>query len=495
MPINDPTPPVVYTDHANTIDWSDFVYIWDRLSDFWDLIDNRGLVTAFWEGWYTLSFKMTQYLDRHRYDHTLFSQFYWGGSEPYPIEIELSAANRVSGTAHSYYIDPIVSYDPDGNISKTEYVRDIYLIEDFLQAPTLSYRTGTTAGCFSYITGIHDADRGIVTFYDANYLHGDRLWSDNVYRMWVTGWRAKSRDDIEERFGPFVDYGGRVSDQSDLNSMVIEHEKAELGTLLDITGLFYVQEFGPVIPNLEIGLYIINDWPYAPLDATVHSIDGTDSITLKLPDDTLYEIDNISGLVFQTETATGWVDLQVGDSVIGMTPLVHGLDIIDIFTDPYYWVNLPISRAESWHTFAVLFSNELECDGSSAAFFPFDCAASMAFLMRNKPIGDKPYVAVVMDLIPEISAYTSWCPLIKDISNIILDLSGFWDLLIAPSDLIDETNAFAMPWFDWILLDEHNWFGALRAPNIISYTVDVDYYILLQDVIAPEGDTSYHYAY
>jgi len=503
MPINDPIPPTVYEEHSERIDWSDYVFVWDRLSDFWDLIDNKGLVTAFWEGWDHLNNKIIDYLERHRYDHTLISPFYWGGSEPYPFEIELSSENRVPGTSHSYYINPIKSYDPDGNLSKTEFVLNITVVQDFIQEPTLIYQTGSEAGAITFTTDIHNGDQGILTFHDANYMTSDRVWGDGKYRMWVTGWRAKSRDDIAERFGPFVGYGDRLPVTCEFNGSTIEHAKNEIGTLMDITGLFYAQEFGPVIPNLEIGLYMTNEWPYSPLDGTIYSINGTDSITIEFEDKTLYEIENITGLAFQTRTEAGWVDLQVGDSIYGMAPLVHGLDIEDIFTDPWYWKNLPIGWAERWHTFAVLFNGELFCDGTSSGF-PIDCTATMSFLSRNKPIGDKPFVMVLLDEIPVVTSHTSWVPLLGDLLGSVLDYSGFWDLNNTIDGVIANTNAFTIS--DTIQLFESpydvvdftNWYGSLiSAPIGISMegTNHVGSSVSRVKVTTGDGWTSYGYTF
>lgn len=506
MSIETPTPPVVYRSHANTIDWSEFVFVWDRLSDFWDLVDNRGLVTAYWEGWYFIRDRITDYLERHRYNHCLMSPFYLGGLEPYWFELELSDENRVPGTEHSYYIDPLVSYNIHGEQSKVEYIRDIVLVQDFIQEPTLVYGSDdASTHVITFNTGIRNADQGIITFHDSDYMSPEREWGDGKYRMWVTGWRAKSRDQIIGRFGPMTSYEERVEAACPTGAgVIIEHNKAELGTLMDIMGLFYVQQFGPVIPNLEIGLFITNDWPYSPLGGVVREINGTDSITIELSNGEFYSISNITGLPFQIEGETGWTDLGLGDEIPGLTPLVHALDISDIYTDPTYWQDLPIGEAERWHTFAVLFNGEMACDGTTAATYPIDCGATMAFLNRNKPIGDKPFMRVLLDVIPTVDLDTLFRPLPWNIIGAIIDNSGFWDLNNVVYLDGMETNAFTI--YSTVeywpaaraILSFANHYGILLGGIPTSGILDTSHvsHIVEETVVVSGGGwTSYGYSY
>jgi len=171
-----------------------------------------------------------------------------------------------------------------------------------------------------------------------------------------------------DRFGEFVDYGPA--------------RKKESRTYWDLLTLWACQLLGPILPSLASGIYIHNDWPIAPASGIVQAMDSS-SLTLRIPGGTII-VQNDTGLPWKTLGETGWQDIAIGDEIVVGELLVRACDIIDRVTDPWLWARYPIGYPATHHTFVCAFSGDL----------PIDWDRVVAFINRNKPIGDKAYYVV-----------------------------------------------------------------------------------------------------
>lgn len=370
--------------HAEELDRSDFSPVWSYLADIWDWITtNREYPNALWRFWQKCLSELDTWFEIHKYDFSILSQAYRGSRyEPFPKMITLSADTRVSNDPmdldyHSYYVDPDI--------------RQLNQLDDsVVKANRMWTRGPAPQGSFTFTTGVHDTEQGILRFHDGSYWDADLISYDDgmpSITLWATIWTGKYSDTMVERFGPFVGYGPA--------------RKVESKTYLDILTLWGGQLLGPLLPALESGIYVHNDWPIAPADGIVESISGRHSLTLRVPNGTIV-VQNDTGLPWQIELPAGWHDIAVGDEIAFGSLLVKACEVIDRITDPWMWTKYPIGLPETYHTFICAFNGDLPLDTSSGEY-EIDWDRVVAFINRNKPIGDKAYYVVNLNASVEIT--------------------------------------------------------------------------------------------
>ena len=369
---------------APELDWSDYRGVWDYLSDFWDWVTtNREYPNVFWRAWNLIVTGLSVYFENHQFDFSWMSPWYWGAvTEEFPLDVILSEDNRVNDDPthpdyHSYYIDASV--------------RQILQLDDSLVNPSNTWTRGPSGvDYFSFESGVHDSQMGILHFWGTTYWDTDRVSYDDgtpYIQLWSRRWVRKAADTMVTRFGPFVGYGAA--------------RKTEPHTAMDIMMLWAGQIVGPIIPVLQSGLYINNDWPMAPVTGTVTAIDGTSSVTITRGTQDL-KVTNDTGLTFRIQDPVAWRNLVVGDIVEIGDFLVEACWVYDIVTDPLMWTKYAIGLPETRHTFVCAFNAELPTDTSSGDY-DIEWDRIVAFVNRAKPIGDKPFYIVLINAQPVVS--------------------------------------------------------------------------------------------
>jgi len=376
------TPSPFIVRHSESLDRSDFSTVWSCLADIWDWVTaNREYPNAIWRFWQKWLSAFSVWFEQHKHDFTLLSGPYRGDTnEPFPRLVVLSEDTRVSNDPsdpayHSYYVDPDI--------------RRIDQLDDSLaKVDSMLLRGPAPDGQFSFTTGIHDNEYGTISFHDASYWDPDMISYEDgkaCIVLWATQWRAKYSDTMVDRFGEFVDYGPA--------------RKKESRTYWDLLTLWACQLLGPILPSLASGIYIHNDWPIAPASGIVQAMDSS-SLTLRIPGGTII-VQNDTGLPWKTLGETGWQDIAIGDEIVVGELLVQACDIIDRVTDPWLWARYPIGYPATHHTFVCAFNGDLPLDTSSGEF-AIDWDRVVAFINRNKPMGDKAYYVVRLDAIVDI---------------------------------------------------------------------------------------------
>lgn len=368
-------PPPEYEDHEGDVpEWEEYTSVWEKLSDFWDLMTNKGLVTVFWKAWDAVRMEMEKYFDFHKYDFSFKSDSYKSKISPEIREFVIGDDNRVEGTLHSYYVD--------------EDIRDIVSASNFIQQPSLTYvnreAVPSATHSFSFTDSPLRGTTGVITFHDNAYKSTSRLWGDGNYRLWLT-YIPKRHEEIVNKFGPFVAYTST--------------ERLEIETLNALNALFFVHEFGPSIPNIETALYVYLDWPYAIQSGTVTDIDG-DVLTITSANGVEKTVTSpIVTRPFQRRDDDGnWVDIVLGDELAIYEPVTKMCVIEDIFTDPWFWVRVGISGDERYHHFSI----QLNGDTSDTTGSYYDLQEILRILDRIKPIGDKPWLMESLFISPGV---------------------------------------------------------------------------------------------
>ena len=372
------TPSAFALAHTEELDRSDFSSIWDYLADIWDWIAvNRDYPNSLWRFWKLWLQALDGYFEIHKFDFSPLSSSYLGGRpDPFPRLVILSEDTRVSNDPldleyHSYYVDADI--------------RVLNQLNDSLaKAERYWVRGPLPDGKFSFTTGVHTSERGIIHFNDTTYWEPELVSVEDgkpFIQLWATAWYSKHADEMVERFGECVDY-----DMA---------RKSEFGTAFDIISLWGAQLLGPILPNLELGVYIHNDWPVAPSTGLVTAINGTHTLTMRVQGSDV-TVSNNTGLPFRVEEPAGWRAIVVGDTINIGTMIVQACNMIDIVTDPMMWTKFPIGRPQSYHTFVCAFNGYLPTDTPSGDY-EIEWDRVIAFINRNKPIGDKAFYAVLLD--------------------------------------------------------------------------------------------------
>jgi len=148
-----------------------------------------------------------------------------------------------------------------------------------------------------------------------------------------------------------------------------------------VAGLLYAQQRGPTLFALQVGAQILLGQPFAEVAGYVEEVRGdysplTGRILIRDDDGNVptesevvrayyYKKDPLdssstSGLALNPTTGFPWA---AGDHVPQFSPLGAGIDVIDLYTDPNWWI--PFARSgnmtevEKFHRFMVQFNADL----------------------------------------------------------------------------------------------------------------------------------------
>lgn len=173
---------------------------------------------------------------------------------------------------------------------------------------------------------------------------------------------------IEALFGSLV--GFTRDDASNFDS--------DFNYLAGVSGLLYSRQKGPHVAAIRIGAQILFGQPFAEVAGTITEIDPQFSpqrgrILIQDAEQTQstvirsyfykknpLDLTATSGLDANPDTGLPWA---VGDSVAQFAPLGAGVEILDLYNDPEWYLPFvrsgQISELEKFHTFAVRYNVDL----------------------------------------------------------------------------------------------------------------------------------------
>lgn len=160
-----------------------------------------------------------------------------------------------------------------------------------------------------------------------------------------------------------------------------------------VAGLIYAQQRGPSVFSIRVGAQILFGQPFAEVAGTVEEVRwdfGPTTGRVLVRDDTgssaiasetirtyYYRKDpldtsNTSGLAINPDTAVAWAE---GDKIPQFSPIGGGVDIIDLYNDPTWYLPYVrsglITEIEKFHYFLVRFNLDLVSLSNLSLLFSF----------------------------------------------------------------------------------------------------------------------------
>jgi len=343
---------VDFNEHARSLDLTSWRKVWNRLADVWDKPATRGHVTAAHKGWDRLHYVLSSQIDESSRLHVMDAMTYLRPSPNcMPLQLYFASAEdmaTIAASSSDSTPESILGLD-DGVIcclrltpcsyELPENIRDIFLLQDFLNSPNIEL---TNDGDYTVFAEILPGKKGEIVFGDGTTL--------NRY-MWATIYTEKMNKELVERFGPDVGYETVRADEYD--------------TFMDIYFLKLLQLTGVTNPGIELGLTIAQDWPYARLDCKVLSITGTTKMEVEpfpyssVTDGMVYEIENDNELPFQTLQNGVWTDIKLGDIIDAGTPVTAAVRSYDLKNYPNLAKNFPINSLERFHKTVIAYNSQI----------------------------------------------------------------------------------------------------------------------------------------
>ena len=341
--------------HARSLNITPWRKVWNILSDIWDDASGKDKVTVVHKSWYVLANVATSELKivERKFTFTL-DGYYQSKQAPMPLEfyfatvddMELLAAPVISSFTTD---EEIIGLDPGIILCRMlspctyeipENIRDIFVIQDFLVKP--EKKLLVSDGNFVIDSEIERGKKGRIVF-----TPGVKL----TRRMWVLVYTEKMCEEIVEKFGPMVGYDTVRGDEYD--------------TYMDIFYLKFVQMFGPTNKNLQLGLTIMHNFPYARFNCRVLSVSSTEMVVTPFPatdssDGFEYIINNNHGLPFRTENNGVWSDIKAGDYLTAGDILTKAIRCFDLknYADLAY--DFRINMLERFHKTVIVFNSQID---------------------------------------------------------------------------------------------------------------------------------------
>ncbi len=341
------------SDHAKNLNIYPWRKVWNKLADIWDNLTTRGYTTAVHKSWDRLALVMASKLEQVSGLHLLDLQTYTQ-SETSPMPIQLYFATVEDMELLSASIDnvpeEVLGVDEGVMVCQRlgpclfelpEYIREIFIMQNYLNSPDIVLTKEN--GDYTVISDIQYGKKGEILFSSGVIL--------NRY-MWISVYREKKNQEMMERFGPEVGYNVVRADEYD--------------TFCDLYFLRFLQSTGVSNRNLELGLTIMQNWPYARFRSIVQRVNGITSMEVlpyppsALTENLVYEVDNDNGLPFQTLQNNEWVDLKPGDVIDAGTPVTAAVRCYDLKNKPELAGIFHINYLERFHKTVVAFNSNLD---------------------------------------------------------------------------------------------------------------------------------------
>lgn len=340
--------------HARNLNIELWRKVWNKLADIWDKLTTRGQLTAVHKSWDRLAMVMASKIDVASRSH-LLDMVTYTNSEASPLPIQLyfaSAEDMVILAASSISESPekVLGLDEGVIVCQMlspctyeipENIRDIFVMQDYLNYPDIVLKQED--GDYTVSADIQCGKKGTLSF-----DYGTTL----TQYVWVTVYREKKNKEMVERFGPEVGYNTVRADEYD--------------TFCDLYFLRFLQLTGVSNKALELGLTIMQDWPYARFRCSVKSITGITRIELlsypptAITEGLVYRLENDNGLPFQTLQNNEWVNLKPGDIIEAGTPITAAVRCYDLKNEPDLATKFPIGYLERFHKTVVAFNSDID---------------------------------------------------------------------------------------------------------------------------------------
>ncbi|MFA5375996.1 MAG: hypothetical protein WC455_09655 [Dehalococcoidia bacterium] len=353
--------------------------IWGAISDFYQTISGKELLDVIWASYDVIKRSLLEEADFREYDHTMWSKKYLSVRfSAVPLQLFFGEAAEFeeipdgavlclpTGVADQYYL-------PSG-------FRSINRLQDFLRRPVVNLTGNTDTGQFVTDTSVVDNAKGTITF------NADVDYYDT---MWATGYKMKSITEMVERFGSFVGY--------DFNPRWEGWYERDIFT--DLLLLFYIYYHGPSYANLEMGLTILNHFPYCPFKARVLNVEPTELTVESLRNGEVRVINNATGRDFQTRVAGTWTPVAAGDIIEDFEILTDAIEVLSVVIDASILDRIPYSFDQARNMFFVRLKND--------DYELLEPAASAIFIERMRAFGTNHDIVMWMDIIPETEIVTS----------------------------------------------------------------------------------------
>lgn len=359
--------------------------VWGYLSDFYNQVSGRETFDIIWSGYDKVKLALFEEATFRTYDHTPFSkkhlQNYYS---PVPIQFffgEEADFNdwggvpdggilcKPTGVANQYYLP--------------EDFRDIARLQDFVYDPgmTLEASRHKMTKDYTITTYVEDGKQGIIQFESG---------VDYYNIMWATAYRMKTLTELLDRFGSLVGYVDR------------REGWFENDVFRDIYLLLFVFQHGPTFYNIELGLTVVNAFPYSPFACRVESISAThdEMVVSNSSTGEFYTISNTTGQEFTHRVDGTWTAISEGDMLDAYEIITDAIEVKAVTNNPTLADVLPYSAAEARNIYVI----DCNCDLSK-----LDMDATTAFLdCDNMNVwGAKYEIIQVIDIIPTFDLETT----------------------------------------------------------------------------------------
>jgi len=331
--------------HAKNLNISPWNKVWSRLSDVWDILTTKGPIASVHKGWSYASYVMSSALDEAQLMHILHSDGYIKPeATPMPILFYFPTAEEFVNIDDLEVDEGVVVCN---RISPCSYeipedIRDILVLQDFINFPTI--RLEKSNQDYLVTAELLPGMVGRITF-GSEVVVGRQ--------MWATKYTKKKNQEMVDRFGIMVGYDTVRGDEYD--------------TFTDIYFLRMVQMYGPTNPSLELGITIMQGWPYTRFKCKIESIESDNSSITVSPypltaanEGITYEIPNTTGLPIQIYYDEDWVDLTANIILPLGTPITKAVRCFDLKRDPDLANNFAFPTLEKHHKTVVAFNDDID---------------------------------------------------------------------------------------------------------------------------------------
>ena len=369
--------------HRNRIEDSRH-WFWSHLSDYYKGHSGRGSFDVIWSAWELAADAMREDLRTREYSH-IPSSVNFLSSRLEPIPLQLYFGSQAYWDARDIEIPsggvlcpptPTNNEDPALGLTYFEYFipiefRNIDFLQEFLVEPQTELQVS--------VQGYHRDYE--ITSYKEDDRYGKILFKSDFYDiMWATQYKTKSLTEMKSRFGDLVGHKPEWDGWF------------EVDYFRDIYGLLYSLQHGPTYDNLELGLTIINHFPYAPVSGVVEMVEASELI-IRDKFGGEYLVYNGTGQAFQRKISGTWTDIVAGDVLTIYDILTLSVEVYSVINNPTMMSMIPLAPSEARNTFMVTFF----CTPTE-----IDWTASYAFVERAKAYATKPDYNMFMDWTPEV---------------------------------------------------------------------------------------------
>lgn len=369
--------------HRNRIQFTDH-WFWSHISDYYQGHANRTTLDVIWSAWELAADAMREDLSMREYSHVPSARTFIA-SRLKPLPLQLFFGSQAYFDAREIEIPdgailclptPACNEDPAAGPLFFEYwipaeFRNIDFLQEFLVKPQTELKVNVPGFPGSYV----------ITSYKEDEKYGKILFLKDFYDiMWGTKYKLKSLTEMKSRFG------GLVGHEPEWDGWF------ENDYFRDIYGLLYSFQYGPTYDSLELGLTIVNHFPYAPISGVVEVVESNE-LVMKDKYGNLHSVNNDTGQDFRHKVNGVWTNIVQGDVLSMYEILTKSVEVYTVVNNPAMMAMVPLSAYEARNTFLISFL----CEPPEIKW-----TASYAFIERAKAYATKPFYGTFFEWVPQI---------------------------------------------------------------------------------------------